>query len=922
MFLGHGFRFSSFTALSLLTALSFRSGLAHAQEPAAPPPAAPPPAAPPPAAPPPDAPEPPGPSDSPPAAPPAPPPAPSEVPVQPAQAAPTAAADAAAPGPEVPAAEATEATEPKADAEPHDLSGVVVTGVRGNRPRTVANSPSPIDVIGREELHATGHVGLKETLGALVPSLNMPALGGGGTSASVRPYSYRGLSGDYLLVLVNGKRRHTTALINNLSRVSGGSTPIDLDLIPAAAVGHIEVLRDGAAAQYGSDAIAGVMNIILDKEPEGLSFSQSIGQTYEHGAPLVQQMLSYGIPLGKQGGFVRLSAEAKYHDSATSSADPYPDPFQGKPNPYYPTLNGVEDPREAAKKGTVYAGGYGRSNRDIVISGAYNAELPVTPNLTLYSFSTLAYRDVKDARGAYAANNIASLPEIYPNGFQAYRRIWEWDGQAAIGGRGKLANWDWDLSTGFGRDNAKLGAVNTLNPSLGPTSPTSFVMGRQIQDLWINNLDVSRPFNIGLPEPLTVSGGLEHRYERFKNVAGDADSYRDGGYIIPTGTDPFHATFGGRTPSPGLVSFTGTSPADARGLDRNNVAAYVDLSTSPAKKWFTGVAARAEHYDDSAGNTVSGKLSTRWEFLPGLAVRGGVNSGFRAPSLAQTGFSTTQNTATIIEGERVRTTSKFLAVDSPAAIALGAEPLKPEKSFNVSSGLTYQLARALHVTVDGYYLNIKDRIVKTDFLGTPNNGGAAVSGILNEAGITGVDSAQFFINGVDTRTLGFDIVADYTLRHEKLGTFKPSVAYSYANTKITHLAENPPELASLNVVLFGRQGQIDLVRAAPRAKFILTGNWNIWRLHTIVRLTRYGKYVEASTTPGFDTTYGAKAITDIDVGYDLTENVTVALGAYNLFNVYPDKKGPIALDGSGVYGSFAPFGLSGGYYYARLSVNL
>jgi len=917
MFLGHGFRFtSSLTALSLLGAVCWHSGLAYAQEPAAPAPAAPAPEPPAPTPAEPTAPPTTAPTDSTPAAP------PSEAPV------PAAPADAAAaePVPEAtppePAAFDSEVQAAKPDDEAKDLSGVVVTGVRGNRPRTVANSPSPIDVIGHEELQATGHVGLKETLGALVPSLTMPALGGGGTSASVRPYSYRGLSGDYLLVLVNGKRRHTTALINNLSRVSGGSTPIDLDLIPAAAVGHIEMLRDGAAAQYGSDAIAGVMNIILDKEPEGLNFTQTIGQTYEHGAPLIQQTLSYGIPLGKKGGFIRLSAEAKYHDSATSSADPYPDPFAGKPNPYYPTLNGVEDPREAAKKGTVYAGGYGRSNRDIVVAGAYNAELPVTPDVTLYSFSTLAYRDVKDARGAFAANNIASLPEVYPNGFQAYRRIWEWDGQAAIGGRGKLANWDWDLSTGFGRDNAKLGAVNTLNPSLGPTSPTSFVMGRQVQDLWVNNLDLSRPFDIGFAEPLTVSGGLEHRYEHFKNVAGDADSYRDGGYIIPTGTDPFHATFGGRTPSPGLVSFTGTAPVDARGLDRNNEALYIDLSTSPTKKWFTGIAGRAEHYDDSAGNTISGKLSTRWEFLPGLAVRGGVNSGFRAPSLGQTGFSTTQNTATIIEGTRVSTTSKFLAVDSQAAIALGAQPLKPEKSFNVSGGLTYELARALHVTLDGYYLKIKDRIVKTDFIGTANNGGAAVKEILTEAGVTGVDSAQFFMNGVDTRTLGFDIVADYTLRHEKLGTFRPSVAYSYANSKITHLAENPPELAALNVVLFGRQGQIDLVRATPRAKLILTANWHIWKLHNLVRLTRYGQYTEASTTAGFDKTFSAKAVTDVDVGYDLTENVSVALGAYNVFNVYPDKNGAIAVDGSGVYGSFAPFGLSGGYYYARLSVNL
>lgn len=911
MVLGHGFRFgSSLTALSVLTALSWESGLAYAQEPAAPQPPAP--ASP--------APEVPVPAPAEPQAPPVndsatPPPPPDATPPAPSAPVPATEADAANAEPAPVAAEAT--TE---DAK--DLSGIVVTGVRGSRPRTVANSPSPIDVIPKEELHATGHVGLKETLGALVPSLSMPALGGGGTSASVRPYSYRGLSGDYLLVLVNGKRRHTTALINNLSRVSGGSTPIDLDLIPAAAVGRIEMLRDGAAAQYGSDAIAGVMNIILDKEPEGLNFTQTIGQTYDHGAPLIQQTLSYGIPIGKDGGFVRLSAEAKYHDSASSSADPYPNPFAGKPNYYYPTANGVEDPREAAKKGTVYAGGYGRSNRDIIVSGAYDAELPVTPNFTLYSFSTLAYRDVKDARGAFSANNIASLPELYPNGFQAYRRIWEWDGQAALGGRGKFAKWDWDLSTGFGRDNAKLGAVNTLNPSLGPSSPTSFVMGRQMQDLWINNFDLSRPFEIGLAEPLTVSAGLEHRYERFKNIAGDADSYRDGGYIVPAGTDPFHSTFGGKTPSPGLVSFTGTAPVDARSLDRNNEAIYVDLSTSPTKKWFTGIAARAEHYDDSAGNTLSGKFSTRWEFLPGLAIRGGVNTGFRAPSLAQTGFSTTQNTATIIEGNRISTTSKFLSVDSAAAVALGAQPLKPEKSFNVTSGLTYELARALHVTLDGYYIKIKDRIVKTDFIGTANNGGSAVKDILAEAGVTGVDSAQFFINGVDTRTLGFDLVADYTLRHETWGTFKPSLAYSYANSKITHLAENPPQLAPLNVVLFGRQGQIDLVRATPRAKFILAANWHIWRFHNLVRVTRYGKYTEASTTPGFDATFGAKAITDIDIGYHLTQDVAVAVGAYNVFNVYPDKKGAIAIDGSGVYGNFAPFGLSGGFYYARLSVNL
>ncbi len=797
-----------------------------------------------------------------------------------------------------------------------------MTGVRGARPRTVADSPEPIDVIGHDELQNTGHTGLKETLGALVPSLSMPALAGGGTSASVRPYTYRGLSGDYLLVLVNGKRRHTTALINNLALVSGGSTPVDLDLIPSAAVGRIEILRDGAAAQYGSDAIAGVMNILLDKEKEGLTFTSTAGQTYDYGAPLVQQTLSYGIPLGHDGGFLRLSGEAKYHGASDSVANPLPSTFGGKPNTFYPLVDGQPDPREASRASTPYAGGYGRSNRDLLVSGSYDAELPVSSKLTFYSFSTLAYRDIKDARGAFPANNIASLPQIYPNGFQAYRRIWEWDGQAALGARGNVSDWDWDLSTGYGRDNAKLGAENTLNPSLGPTSPTSFFMGRQIQDLVINNLDLSRPFQVGLADPLNVSFGVEHRYERFRNIAGDPNSYENGGYIVPTGTDAFGAAFGGKSPSPGLVSFTGTSPADARTLHRNNEAAYVDLSTSPVKKWFTGIAGRVEHYDDSAGNTVAGKFSTRYEFLPGLAVRGGINNGFRAPSLAQTGFSTTQNTATTIGTDRVETTSKFLPVDSAAAKALGAQPLKPEKSFNLSAGLTYELARALHVTVDAYHLVIKDRIVKTDFLGTAANGGTAVAGILNAQGITGVDSAQFFTNAIDTRTEGIDAVAEYTLRTENAGTFRPSIGYSYAESHITHVIDNPSQLSALNVVLFGRQGQIDLVKGAPRDKLVLTGTWNIWRFHNTVRLTRYGQYTEASTTPGADVTFGAKGITDADVAYDITDNVSFALGAFNLFNVYPDKKGAIALDGSGAYGSFAPFGLTGGFYYARVGVSL
>ena len=819
-----------------------------------------------------------------------------------------------------PPAPATTLTAPDTGGGTDDT--IIVTGVRGGQARTVADSPVPIDVISRRELQATGRTGLKEILGNIVPSLTMPALGGGGTSASVKPIAIRGLSGDYLLVLVNGKRRHTTSLINNLSRISGGSTPVDIDLIPTNAVGRIEVLRDGAAAQYGSDAVSGVINIILDDAPKGGRFSITGGQQYSKGAPLLQTDLSYGTKLG-EGGFFRAAVEAKYHDRADSSADAVPR--------ILPLVNGQPDPREATLD-HVYAGGYGRSNRDKMINGSYNAELPVGDTLRLYSFSTLSYRDIRDARGAYIPSStgyggqantsgVSVLPQLYPTGFQAYRRIKETDFQVTGGAKGDLAGWAWDLSSSFGRDRVWLGAENTLNPSIGPTSPTSFYMGTQIQDLWVNNLDLSRDVEVGLAKPLSISVGAEHRWERFQSRAGEPDSYRNGGYQIPVDDTPFGQLYGGRYPSPGLVSFTGTSPADAASLSRNNLAGYVDLATNVTDAWFIGVAGRFEHYDDTAGNTLSGKVSTRYELAPGLAIRGGVNTGFRAPSLAQTGFSTTQNTTTVIGNTPVSTIAKFLPVNSAAAIALGAQPLKPEKSLNYTAGITYE-AGALHLTLDAYQIRVDDRIVKTEFLGTASNGGTAIRDILIANGVTGVDSAQFFTNAIDTRTRGIDAVAEYTLRTTGLGAFRLSAAYSYNKTKILSIADNPAALSSLNVVLFGRQAQRDLVAALPRTKLVLTNDWSLGRVHALARATRYGRYTESSNVASGDRTFGGKWVADLDIGYDLTDRVTLAVGANNLFDTYPDRNGLIAADGSGAYGGFAPFGLSGGSYYARVGVSL
>jgi len=823
-----------------------------------------------------------------------------------------------------PAAEggaATDAGIVTAAAEDTGGSGdaIVVTGVRGARPRTVADSPVPIDVIGGPELRATGRTGLKDILSNIIPSLSMPALGGGGTSSSAKPISIRGLSGDYVLVLVNGKRRHTTSLINNLSRVSGGSTPVDIDLIPANAIGRVEVLRDGAAAQYGSDAISGVINFILDDRPEGGQLTSTAGQQYSKGGLLLQQTATYGTRIGD--GFMRFAVEGKYHDRAKSSGAIVADSID-----LYPRLaDGSRDPREATIDRN-RAGNYGRTNRDVIVNSSYDGEMPLGGETTFYSFGTLSYRNVRDGRGQFNANNINSLPELYPDGFLAKRRIRETDFQFAAGLRTKLLGFDADLSTTFGRDAVRLGAEDTLNPSLGPTSKTSFFMGRQISSQWVNNLDLSRSFDLGLAGPLTLAFGVEHRWERFQNKAGEPDSYRDGGYVIPRGTTPFELLFGGQRPSASLVSFTGTTPADAFVLTRNNVAGYVDIGADVAKGWYVGVAGRAEHYTDSSGNTVSGKFSTRYEVAPGFALRGGVNTGFRAPSLAQQGFSTSQNTVITINGDLVPQLVKFLAPGDPIAGFLGAKPLKPEKSLNFTAGATFE-SGAFRLTVDGYQIRIRDRIVKTEVLNSAEATriltSPEVTAILAARGVPGFSSGQFFINGVDTRTRGIDVVSEYTLNTPEAGTFRLSAAYSYNKTKILDVAPNPANLS--NTILLGRQARSDLTSATPRDKLILTGDWSLGPVHALFRGTRFGRYTEAGTSnvsTADDRTFSPKWVFDLDVSVQLSKAINLAVGANNLFNQYPDTIGVIqASTGSGYYGMFAPFGLSGGFYYARVGID-
>ncbi len=787
---------------------------------------------------------------------------------------------------------------------------LVVTGLRGGEKRTVTNSPAPIDVVKGQELVQTGKVGLKEVLNQLVPSFNLPGVNGGGTSWTVRAITLRGLNGDQALFLVNGKRRHTTALINNLARVGNGGVPVDLDLIPVGAIDHIEVLRDGAAAQYGSDAIAGVINIILKEGADGGAIDATIGQFYQGDGDTGHVAADFGLGLPK-GGFAHLAFDVKANARATrqvasSLAQVY--------NPLFDTATGkydLPDPRNQTVDRTRWGHSYGPGEEKIY-SGSYNAELPLTDNLKAYSFATLSYRDAVKNTGSFLPNDINSLPEIYPDGFNAERHILETDYQITGGVKGALGAWMVDLSSTYGRDGARLDAQNTLNATLGPTSPTSFHLADQNYDQWTNTLDVSRQIDGPFGHPVTIALGAEHRWERYEILPGDPLSYAVGSYVIPTGV------YAGQHPRPGLASYNGTSPAEAGSVSRNNIAGYIDLSTDLTSNWYLGGAARFEHYTEGVGDTVSGKVSTRYEFLPGFAFRGTVSNGFRAPSLAQTIYASNTITGQVDStGQFVLIPTKVLPVDSAAARALGATPLRPEKSINYSAGFTADPGHGIIFTVDAYQIRISDRILQTGLLR-----GSGVDPLLAPFGLPAGSSAQFFTNAVSTRTRGVDAVLAYERNLGGLGQIRLSAAYSWNKTWITHFNATPAPLAGMNLVLFDRQRQGDLTVATPRDKFILSGDWRLRGLDLNARLTRYGSYTEIGTPslPATDRTFGAKWIADLDVSYDVTPRTTVGAGASNLFDTYPDRIGIVdPKTGNFQYGYFSPFGVTGGFYYARLT---
>lgn len=858
---------------------------------------------------------------------------------------------------------AAQTPQAQAQAEGADEQTIIVTGTRRSD-RTVADSPVPVDVISAESLSHTGFTEINRALTQEVPSFNFPQPSITDGTDVIRPATLRGLGPDQTLVLINGKRRHTSALLNINGSVGRGTAAVDVNMIPTIALSRVEVLRDGAAAQYGSDAIAGVINFQLRSARSGGRATATYGkyytdvddiQTYsgvQTGpgntpvlAPDGTLALNYtgndrrrrdgqtltlagviGIPV-MADGFVDIAAEVQDRNPTNRTG--------ADPTRQFSLIAGALDPRELTFNRFSHRYGDAKTEDFKVF---VNSMVPLGASGTeFYAFGSINHRNGESAGFYRTASNSRNVPAIYPDGFLPLITTNTDDYAGTIGVRGELSGWRWDVSAQSGRNKVDFRIKNSLNTSLGATSPTEFDSGGLKYSQTMVNLDISRDLGFAGTKSTTLSVGAEYRREGFDIRPGEPDSYVAGPFPGPSGAQVF----------PGFQPVIGGAQVDEP-HHRNNKSAYVEIDSDLNDFINLQGALRYEDYSDF-GSDLNWKVAGRFEPIPGFALRASASTGFRAPSLQQQFYAAraTNNVAGVL----LETVT--LPVDNPVAIALGATPLDPEQSFSLSGGIVVSAIPRLNVTVDAYQVDIDDRIVVTDNLtatrdpatrvpcstapcGNPT--GAAIATILNNAGFQFVDAARFFVNGVDTRTRGVDLVATYRFPDVAGGRLNLTGGVNYNKTTIRKLLAAPGPLANVpNLVLFGRQESLRLVKGQPRTKINFSADYDRNWFGATVRTTRYGKVLDAGAPASGvqDIRLGAKWITDAELRFSpLGDQLQFALGANNVFDIYPTNtpRGrttdpvsglPVNLPASRYvtpFSNFSPFGFNGRYLYARVGV--
>jgi iron complex outermembrane receptor protein len=782
--------------------------------------------------------------------------------------------------------------EAQAQASPVETAAadeIVVTGTR-TVGRQRLETASPVDVLSSAALRSQGTTELAQALSNVTPSIDFPRSAAVDGTDAIRPATLRGLSPDQTLVLINGIRGHTSALLNTNGSVGRGSAAFDLNTVPTVALDRVEVLREGASAQYGSDAIAGVVNLRLREAREGGGASASYGQ-YEtdvdtardsrkrHDGKTYNASVWQGFGIGEDG-FLTVSADY-LNRGYTSRGD-----LDRRVTPAAVTSR-FGDPKQ--EQYTLFA----------------NFGVPVNDVWSVYGYAGYQNRDSTSAAFPRLANNANNVTSVYPTGFLPLINVKSDDINSALGIRGELSTWNVDLSVSYGRNELTLHTRNSINSTYGAASPTDFYDGKLAYDQIVGGLDVSKKFDFDGGNSLNVAWGVEYRNEGFEIREGQVESYARG-------------PLGGNTAlGSGAQGFQGFSPSNAVSQHRDNVSGYIDLE-GQFGKLLLGLAARGESYSDF-GETGTGKFSARYDLADSFALRGTVSTGFRAPSLQQQYYTLTQPQVANIGGTAVIVDTGTFPSTSAVGRALGGKPLDAEKSFNLSGGFVFR-SGGFDLSVDAYRIKIRDQLALSDNLGTGVNTSPQITALLAPFNVT---AARFFVNGLRSTTKGIDLVAHYRLNTPSAGNFDFTVAGNLNDVKLTRV---PTGTGTVTVpALFGQQRIVALEDGTPGQKLTGQVDWSKSGFGGLVRATYYGSVTQPASSLVDYVETGKHVIVDAELRAPIFGKSNVAVGVNNLFDVYPDRVPDTNVanynNGGTAFPYYSPFGFNGRFLYARVNLS-
>ncbi|HJR17764.1 MAG TPA: TonB-dependent receptor [Gemmatimonadales bacterium] len=819
----------------------------------------------------------------------------------------------------------------------------VVIGSRG-RHTASEELAVPVDVFPATELQQQGSTETSVILQAVAPSINFPRQSVTDAGDIVRPFTLRGLSPDHTLVLLNGWRRHQTAVVNSFNYGMGaGSSGVDLNTLPSSALDRIEVLRDGAAAQYGSDAIAGVVNLVLKDGAFSPFVNGDVGRyvtaDYPDDGTTVTVNGGWGVPIGR--GSLGLFGEFRDRQPTNRAwADPFEDAVTGTPDVINEKGQVVQKNNPVPQPNHHWGDGL---EQDIL--GFANFRMPVNEagSSEIYSFGGYSHRDGTGNGYRRTAGNNRNWQEIYPLGFLPEINGKPTDYSAAAGLRGVVSGWNYDVGGQFGHNHFDYNIRNTLNASLGPCLDTpcapgadrvlgtpddpgipnqlAFFAGRVLREEVVTGLNVARPVSLGLRAPVNLAFGVAFRRERYAIREGELASYINGFHLDQDSAD---------VAASGSSVFPGFTPTDATDRNRTNFGIYADAETDLTPQLLANVAARLESYSDF-GERLTGKLALRYQPSQRVTFRAAASTGFRAPGLSQIAFG--KVTTNVIEGEFVDV--GVFPVDHPAALALGSRPLEEETAFNFSGGVVVTPVPNLTITADYFHIRINNQIL----LGATFDDAVTVD-ILSAAGFSSIQAVQYFTNGLDTRAQGVDIAGNLRVPAGPGGTLDLTASFNVTRNTIRNVDPLPQVLVDAGS---SEPGLLDSVTAIgiederPDWRGTLQANLTMSRLSALGRFSYYGGF--SSAQPGFcdlcRENYGGKGLVDAEVGYRFNF-FQLALGVRNLFDIYPDQPssqvvvdtdGSTAKDFNDNFGIFpwaaaSPFGYNGRYIYARTEIQL